>query len=248
MRLAEKVAIVTGSGFGIGRATALLLAAEGARMVVADIDEEAGQESAAQIEAKGGRAFFVHVDVTSAADAERMVRRAVEAFGRLDILVNNAGLLRMGAVDETSEDDWRLVIDTNLTGVFLCSKAAIRQMRRQGGGCIVNIASGAGMVGVPRSAAYCASKGGVVLLTKAMALDHEQDSIRVNAICPGAVDTRLMEGKWRFEGAEDMVAARRDYEAALPLGRMLHPKEVAHQVLFLASHKSYFMTGHCLVI
>jgi NAD(P)-dependent dehydrogenase (short-subunit alcohol dehydrogenase family) len=121
-------------------------------------------------------------------------------------------------------------------------------MRRQGGGCIVNVASGAGLVGVPRSPAYCASKGGVVLLTKTMALDHERDNIRVNAVCPGAVDTRLMEGKWRFEGAEDMLAARRDYEAALPLGRMLYPEEVAHQVLFLASHQSYFLTGHCLMI
>jgi len=248
VRLIDKVAIVTGSGHGIGQATALRLAAEGARVVVADIDEESAEKSAAEVEAMGSGVLFVPVDVTSAADAENMVDRTVEAFGRVDILVNNAGILRMGAVDEASEDDWRLVIDTNLTGVFLCSKAVIPHMRRQGGGCIVNIASGAGMVGVPRSAAYCASKGGVVQLTRAMALDHEQDNIRVNAICPGAVDTRLMESKWRFEGAQDMEVARRDYEAALPLGRMLYPEEVAHQVLFLASHQSYFLTGHCLMI
>jgi NAD(P)-dependent dehydrogenase (short-subunit alcohol dehydrogenase family) len=248
MRLEDKVAIVTGSGSGIGKATALLFAEEGARVVVADIDQEAGKRSVAEIEDLGQDALFVPVDVTSEADAQNMARRAVAAFGHIDILVNDAGILRMGAVDEISEADWRLVIDTNLTGVFLCSRAVVPHLRRLGGGCIVNIASGAGLVGVPRSPAYCASKGGVVLLTKTMALDHEGDKIRVNAVCPGAVDTRLMEDKWRFEGAEDMAAAKRDYEAALPLGRMLYPREVAHQVLFLASHKSYFMTGHCLVI
>jgi NAD(P)-dependent dehydrogenase (short-subunit alcohol dehydrogenase family) len=248
VRLIDHVAIVTGAGHGIGQATAQRLAAEGARVVVADIDEDAGATSTADIEANGCEALFVGVDVMSAADVDKMVAHTIEAFGRVDILVNNAGILRMGAVEELSEDDWRLVIDTNLTGVFLCSKAVIPAMRRQGGGCIVNIASGAGLVGVRRSAAYCASKGGVVLLTKAMALDYEPDAIRVNAVCPGAVDTQLMEHKWRFEGAVDLASARRDYEAALPLRRMLYPEEIAHQVMFLASHDSYPMTGHCLVI
>ena len=151
LKLVDKVAILTGSGHGIGQATALRLAAEGACVVVADIDEEAGQESAARIGAQGFGALLVPVDVTSAVDAENMVGRTAEAFDRADTLANNAGVLQIGAVDETSEDDRRLVIETNLTGVLLCSKTAIPQVRRQGGSCVVNIASGAGMVGVPRT-------------------------------------------------------------------------------------------------
>ncbi len=248
MRLTDKVAIITGSGSGIGKATALLFAEEGARIVVADIDEDGGRKTVSEIETKGGEAFFVRADVTRSDDVNAMVHRTVDRFSQLNVLVNNAGILRMGKVGETSDEDWQAVIDVSLSGVFFCSRAVIPQMQKQGGGCIVNIASGAGLSGVPASPAYCASKGGVVLLTKQMALDYERDNIRVNAVCQGAVDTRLMEIKWRYEGAQDMAIARREYEAGLPLGRMLYPEEVAHQVLFLASHKSYLLTGHCLVI
>ena len=246
MKLVDKVAVITGSGSGIGRATALLFAEEGARVVVVDINEHTGQQTVATIREKGGEAVFVRADVSTAVDVEDMVSQTVNALGRLDILVNNAGILRMGSVEETSEDDWKAVLGVNLDGVFLCSKAAAPQMRKQGGGVIVNIASGAGLSGVARSAAYCASKGGVVLLTKQMAIDYEKDGIRVNAVCPGAVDTPLMQ--IMFDEKEDPVAARQEYEAALPLGRMLDPREVAYQVLFLASHKSYFMTGQCLIV
>jgi NAD(P)-dependent dehydrogenase (short-subunit alcohol dehydrogenase family) len=246
VKLVDKVAVVTGSASGIGRATALLFAKEGARVVVVDINEHTGQQTVATIREKGGEALFVRADVSKAVDVEGMVSQTVNALGRLDILVNNAGILRMGSVEETSEDDWKAVLGVNLDGVFLCSKAVAPQMRKQGGGVIVNIASGAGLSGVARSAAYCASKGGVVLLTKQMAIDYEKDGIRVNAVCPGAVDTPLMQ--IMFDEQEDPVAARQEYEAGLPQGRMLDPREVAYQVLFLASHKSYFMTGQCVVI
>lgn len=246
MKLADKVAVITGSGSGIGKATALLFAEESAQVVVVDINEHAGQQTVTTIQGKGGKALFVRADVSKAVDVEGMVSQTVNALGRLDILVNNAGILRMGSVEETSEDDWKAVLGVNLDGVFLCSKAVVPQMRKQGGGVIVNIASGAGLSGVARSAAYCASKGGVVLLTKQMAIDYEKDGIRVNAVCPGAVDTPLMQ--IMFDEKEDPVAARQEYEAGLPLGRMLDPREVAYHVLFLASHKSYFMTGQCVVI
>ena len=248
LRLAQKVAIVTGAGSGIGRAAALLSAEEGAWVVVADINPEAGQETATAIRAAGGKALPVRVDVTQARDVEQMVATVVEACGRVDVLVNDAGILRMGAADETSDDDWRAVLGVNLDGVFFCSRAVIPHMRRQGGGCIVNIASGAGLGGVPHSAAYCASKGGVVLLTKQMALDYAESNIRVNAVCPGAVDTPLMQTLFQFRRPDDPAAYRREYEAALPLGRMLYPREVAYQVLFLASHRSYLLTWHCIVI
>lgn len=246
MKLVDKVAVITGSGSGIGRATALLFAEEGARVVVVDINEHAGQQTVATIREKDGEAVFVRADVSKAVEVKGMVSQVVNAWGRLDILVNNAGILRMGSVEETSENDWKAVLGVNLDGVFLCSKAVAPQMRKQGGGVVVNIASGAGLSGVARSAAYCASKGGVVLLTKQMAIDYEKDGIRVNAVCPGAVDTPLMQ--IMFDEKKDPVAARQEYEAALPLGRMLDPREVAYQVLFLASHKSYFMTGQCLIV
>ena len=248
MRLANQIAIVTGSGSGIGRATALLFAKEGARVIVADIDEDAGRRTVSEIELNGGEALYVGVDVGQAASVEAMIQQVVERFGRVDILVNNAGIQRMGTVEETTDEDWQAVLGVNLTGVFLCSRAVIPQMKKLGAGNIINIASGAGMVGVPQSAAYCASKGGVVLLTRQMALDYERFNLRVNAICPGAVNTPLMEGFFRYRRPEDPEAYRQEYEAALPLGRMLCPDEVAFEALVLASHKSYLLTGHCVMI
>jgi meso-butanediol dehydrogenase/(S,S)-butanediol dehydrogenase/diacetyl reductase len=248
LKLGGKVAIVTGAGSGIGKATALLFAEEGAHVIIADIHQEAGEATASAIQNSGGKALFVQTDVAQSADVERMVRLAVDTFGRIDALANCAGILCMGAVDETSDEDWKSTIDTNLTGVFFCSRAVIPYMQRQGGGSIINIASGAGLAGVSQSAAYCASKGGVVLLTKQMALDYEKHNIRVNAICPGAVDTPLMQTMFEFRRPDDPGAYRQEYEAALPLGRMLYPEEVAYQALFLASHKSYLLTGHCVVL
>jgi NAD(P)-dependent dehydrogenase (short-subunit alcohol dehydrogenase family) len=162
--------------------------------------------------------------------------------------VNSAGTHYLGLVEDTSDEDWQRVLGVNLNGVFFASRAVLPYMRAQGSGCIVNIASGAGLAGVPFSPAYCASKGGVVLLTKQMAIDYAAHNIRVNAICPGAVDTPLMGMLFRFYRPEDPDGYRAEYEAGLPLGRMLNPEEVAYQALFLCSHKSYLLTGHCVVI
>jgi len=246
-RLADKVALITGAASGIGRATALLFARGGAKVVVADINAAGGQDTVETIRRGGGEAIFALADVTSAADAKRMVDTAVETYGRLDILFNNAGIAHRASVDECSEEDWDRVIAINLKGVFLGSKYAVPVMKRQGGGTIINTASGAGLVGTVRSPAYCASKGGVVLLTKQMALDFARDNIRVNAICPGAVDTPLMEVVLR-ELSDDLVEAKRMYEERLPRGKMLAPEQVAHAVLYLASDESGFMTGNPFMI
>jgi NAD(P)-dependent dehydrogenase (short-subunit alcohol dehydrogenase family) len=246
-KLAGKVTVVTGGASGIGRASALLLADEGARVIVADIDEAGGRDTVRAIRERGGEAVFVRTDVTVAADVERMIAAAVETYGRLDVLFNNAGIAHRAPVDECTEEDWDRVIAINLKGVFLGSKYAVPVMVRQGGGSIINTASGAGLVGTVRSPAYCASKGGVVLLTKQMALDFAQDNIRVNAICPGAVDTPLMDLILR-EISDDLDEAKRIYEGRLARGRMLAPEEVAHAVLYLASDESGFMTGNPFMI
>ncbi|MFZ5916486.1 MAG: SDR family NAD(P)-dependent oxidoreductase [Chloroflexota bacterium] len=246
-KLAGKVAVVTGGASGIGRASALLLASEGASVIVADIDEAGGRDTVQTIQERGGEATFVRTDVTVAADVERMIAAAVETYGRLDVLFNNAGIAHRAPVDECTEEDWDRVMAINLKGVFLGSRYAVPVMKRQGGGSIINTASGAGLVGTVRSPAYCASKGGVVLLTKQMALDFAQDNIRVNAICPGAVDTPLMDLILR-EISDDLGEARRIYEGRLPRGRMLAPEEVAHAVLYLASDESGFMTGNPFMV
>lgn len=248
LRLERKVAVVTGAGSGIGRAIAMLFAEEGARVIVAEINRQTGPETVAAIEQEGGEALFVEVDVTRPTMVEKMVERCVSTYDRLDILVNNAGVHNMGLVEDTSDADWRAVLSVNLDGVFYCSRAAVSQMRKQDDGSIINVASGAGLGGVPFSPAYCASKGGVVLLTKQMAIDYGPHNIRVNAICPGAVDAPLMDTLFQFYSPEDPDGYRAEYEACLPLGRMLFPREVAYQALFLASHKSYLLTGHCVVI
>jgi NAD(P)-dependent dehydrogenase (short-subunit alcohol dehydrogenase family) len=246
MDINSKVALITGAGSGIGRATAISLAEAGAIVMVADLDETRGRQTVDLILEKGGIAAFQQVDVTNVEEAEELVERTVKVFDRLDILVNNAGIFCVGSVEETPFEQWRKILAVNLDAVFICSKIVIPHMRKQGGGSIINIASGAGFFGVPRQAAYCASKGAVVLLTKQMALDFAVDNIRINAICPGAVDTPLMQIK--FDSEPEPAQARKKYEADLPLGRMLNPSEVACQVLYLAAHQSYFMTGHCVLI
>jgi len=249
LKLKDKVAIITGGGSGIGRVTASLFAKEGANVVLVDIDSKKGQETVRMIKNAGGEATFIEADVTKAADAERMVKEAVANYGKLDILHNNAGFWLIGSLDRVthiSEGDWDRIIDVNLKSVFLCSKYAVPEMIRNGGGIIINTASEAGLVGYPDSAAYCAAKGGVVLLTRQMALDYAPVNIRVNCICPANVLTPLME---RYLATLDHPEqTRQAIEQVMPLGRFCTPEEVAYGALYLASDESSFTTGTALVI
>jgi NAD(P)-dependent dehydrogenase (short-subunit alcohol dehydrogenase family) len=244
--LEGKVAIITGAASGIGRATALRFAREGAAVLLADINDVAGREVALEIQLAGGRAFFECADVSAAADCRRIVERAKAEFGALHILFNNAGIIRRASVLETSESDWDRVMAVNVKSIFLLSKAAIPLMLESGGGSIVNTASGWGMAAGKRAAAYCASKGAVVLLTKAMALDHGPQKIRVNCVCPGDTDTAMLRSEAQQLGAPEKLflaeAARR------PLGRVGKPEEIAEAVLYLASDASAFVTGTALVV
>jgi NAD(P)-dependent dehydrogenase (short-subunit alcohol dehydrogenase family) len=237
MRLKDKVAIVTGSGAGIGRAIATTFAREGARVVVADLDEEAGRETVAAIQAGGGEACFARTDVSQVKDTQRLVETALSTYGRLDVLVNNAGVYTRGDVVSTPIETWNRLLSINLTGVFLCCKAAIPALRQAGGGAIVNISSSVGwQYAAPGIAAYAASKFGVTGLTKAMACDHLPENIRVNCICPGPTDTPLIRAS---RSPEDLVA----FMEAQPIGRLGSPDEIAAAALFLASDEASFVTG-----
>jgi len=245
-RIAEKVALITGAASGIGRATALLFAREGAAVALADLNIDGGQRVVDQITKSGGRAFFEGIDVTRGADCQRLVERAIREFGRIDILFNNAGIIRRATVLELSEDDWDRVMAVNVKSIYLLSREVIPHMRKAGGGTIINTASGWGLTGGARAAVYCASKGAVVLLTKAMAIDHGPQKIRVNCICPGDTDTGMLREEAQQLGEEN---SRFLAEAAKrPLGRVGTPEEIAQAALYLASDASSFVTGTALVV
>src|SRR5215472_1707806 len=246
MRLANQSALITGGTSGIGEATALLFAREGAQVTVTGRDEGRGQRAVKTIEKNGGRAIFVRTDVRKAADCQNAVAETVRAFGCVDILFNNAGVFYPHDALECSEEEWDEQIDVNLKGVFLMSKAALPGMVAQGRGVIINNSSGWGIVGGDKAVAYCASKGGVVLLTKAMAVDHGRQGIRVNCICPGDVETPMLPEDARFRGMnwEEYLAGCRNR----PLGRIGTAEEIAKAALFLASDDSSFMTGASLVV
>lgn len=245
-RLRGKVALITGAASGIGRASALLFAKEGAAVAVVDVNEKAGQEAAREITSQGGQALFITADVTRAADCERAASTVAAKFGALHILFNNAGIIRRASVPELSEADWDRVMEVNVKSIFLMSKFAIPLMEKSGGGSIINTASGWGLAGGAKAAAYCASKGAVVLLTKAMAIDHGRQGIRVNCICPGDVDTPMLPADARLRGLkwQDYLAGA----ANRPMGRIGTPAEIARAVLFLACDDSSFMTGASLVV
>jgi NAD(P)-dependent dehydrogenase (short-subunit alcohol dehydrogenase family) len=246
MRLRDKVAIVTGGTSGIGRATAVLFAREGARVVVAGRDEERGRAVVAEIAGLGGTAIFQRCDVRIADQCQQVVEDTVRTFGQLDILFNNAGVFYANTAIDCTEEEWDLTVDISLKGTFLMSKYALPHMIAQGSGAIVNTASGWGLVGGNEAAAYCAAKGGVVLLTKAMAVDHSRQGIRVNCVCPGDVETPML-----VDDAQRRGMAWTDYmtEAAnRPMGRVGQPDELARAVLFLASDDASFITGAVLAV
>jgi NAD(P)-dependent dehydrogenase (short-subunit alcohol dehydrogenase family) len=242
---AGKVAFVTGGASGIGRAAALAFAREGAGVGVADVSEQGSQETVRLVEGLGGRAIAVRCDVTRAADVKAALDKTVEAFGRLDFAFNNAGIEPRNPAPTADYDDeeWNRIIDVNLRGVFLCMKHEIPLILKQGGGAIVNTSSGAGVIGIKGSPAYTAAKHGVIGLTRAAALDYAAQNLRVNAVCPGYIDTPMMG---RFTGGTDEGRAKVIGEE--PVGRMGKPEEIAAAVLWLCSDLAAFTVGHALVV
>lgn len=238
MRLKDKVAIITGSGSGIGRATAELFGREGAKVVVADKNLE---QARAVADAIGNGAIAIGVDVSSSAQVKAMVEAVVNCFDRIDVLVNNAGFGFAGTVVSIEEEDWDRLMSVNLRGPFLCSKYVIPVMARQGGGAIVNTGSYTAQVGIPNRAAYVASKGGVVALTRAMALDHAAQNVRVNAIAPGTIDSPYFQQM--FAQSDNPEKLRAELNGRAPQGRMGKPEEIASAILWLASDEATFATG-----
>ncbi len=243
-QLKGKVVLVTGASSGIGRATALAFAREGAKVVVADVQVEGGEETVRIIKEAGVEAIFVKTDVSDAAEVERLINRAKETFGRLDCAHNNAGIEGITApTADCTEENWDRIIKINLKGVWLCMKYEIPQMLKQGSGAIVNTASVAGLVGFQGLPAYCASKGGIIQLTRTAALEYATKGIRINAVCPGVIRTPMVE---RVTGGKPEVEAQ--FTALEPVGRMGTPEEIAEAVVWLCSDAASFVTGHPLVV
>jgi NAD(P)-dependent dehydrogenase (short-subunit alcohol dehydrogenase family) len=242
--LTGKVALVTGAGSGIGRASALAFAREGAKVVVADVVVEGGEETIGMIKKTGGEAIFVKTDVAKAAEVEALISTAVAAYGRLDCAHNNAGIAGKSlTIADDTEENWDRIMAINLKGVWLCLRYEIPQMLKQGGGAIVNTASDAGLIGLRRGGAYVASKHGVVGLTKTAALEYAKAGIRVNAVCPGPIDTPMLQrgASLRPQIIEKMVAAQ-------PGGRLGKPEEIAEAAVWLCSEAASFVTGHAMPV
>ena len=244
--LAGKVALITGGASGIGRAAALLFAREGAAVAILDVKAKEGEAVAKEIAAAGHRGLLISCDVTRAAECRAAVERTVREFDGLHILFNNAGIIRRATVVDLSEDDWERVMDVNVKATFLLAKFTVPEMARCGGGSIINMGSGWALKAGPRAAAYCASKGAVVQLTRAMAIDQGPQKIRVNCLCPGDTDTEMLreEARQLGESESDFLADA----VARPLRRIATPEEIARAALYLASDASAFVTGTTLVV
>ncbi len=241
-----RLALVTGGASGIGRATCLLLARRGARVGIVDVDREGGEAAASEIAAESGAAVFLAADVSRTEACERVVEEVERELGSIDVLVNAAGVIHRGSVLETSDEDWERLMAVNVGAAFRMARVVLPGMIGRGRGAIVNVASGWGLVGGPRAAAYCASKGAVVQLTRALAIDHGPDGVRVTCVCPGDIDTPMLRQEARELG-EDEVAFLAE-AANRPLGRVGHPEEVAEAIAWLAGDAASFVTGTCLVV
>lgn len=245
-RLEDKVALVTGAGSGIGRETARRFAAEGASVMAADLVVEGAVDTAQLIESEGGRAVGCRIDVTDAEEIDAALERVEDEFGTLDVVVNNAGVTIVGAAHDIAEDDWDRELAVNLKSVYLVSRAAWPYLKRAGGGSIASTASIAGLWAIPDDAAYCASKAGVVMLTKCMALDGARDGIRANCVCPGFIQTPMIDGY--FADQSDPSAAREFATGLHPLGRLGEPLDIAEGFVYLSSDEARWVTGSALVV
>ena len=245
MRLKDKVAIITGSSKGIGQGCARVFASEGADVVIVSRTEVPGLAMVKEIQDKGGTAIYVKTDVSKSEQVQNMIKRTIEEFGKLDILINNVGYHISKNIEETSEEEWDFIINTNLKSVFLCSKYAIPHLKKTKG-CIINMSSMVGLVGQNNAGAYSATKGGILAMTKGMSLDFAKDGIRVNCICPGWIQTPLVDD-W-FSQQPDEQKAREYINSAHPLGRIGTIEECGRAALFLATEDSSFMTGSILTV
>ena len=247
MQFANKVVVITGAGAGIGQATAEAFSREGAAIVVVDMNADRGEQTAQAIRDRNGRAIAVQADVSRAADAERIAAEAVRAFGGIDVLVNNAGIQTYGSVVDTEEEVWDRTLNVNLKSVYLVSKYCLPEIAKRGGGAVVNMASVQGFASQRRVAAYAASKGGIISLTRTMALDHAPDNIRVNCVCPGSVDTPMLRWAAELFEPQNPAAAIDEWGKMHALGRIASADEIARVILFLASDAASIMTGSAVV-
>jgi NAD(P)-dependent dehydrogenase (short-subunit alcohol dehydrogenase family) len=247
MQFTNKVVVVTGAGAGIGQATAQAFSREGASIVVVDMNVERAEQTAQAIRECSGQAIAVQADVSKAADAARIALETVRAFGGIDILVNNAGIQTYGSVVETEEEVWDRTLNVNLKSMYLVSKYCIPEIAKRGGGAVINMASVQGFASQRRVAAYAASKGGVISLTRTMALDHAPDHIRVNCVCPGSVDTPMLRWAAELFEPQNPAGAIAEWGKMHALGRVASADEIARVILFLASDAAAIMTGSAVV-